>query len=121
LFGSLDAPRIDAPPAAARNPSGDSNMQTASLPSESNDRPTRVHRALVSALFGAAVTVVTLTGAVTIADTPRQLATITQSLGSTELFELVPATYDEPPTQALTPASGYYEDSGLQVTYEVYA
>lgn len=96
-------------------------MQTGSLPSKSNDRPTPAHRALVGALFGAVLTVVALTGAVTVADTPRQLDMVTQSLRSTEVFEILPPGYDEPPTQALVPASGAYEDSGLQVTYEVYA
>ena len=96
-------------------------MQTPLRSRQSNDQPTPAHRALVSALFGAVLTVIALTGAVTIADTPRQLETITQSLASTEVFEILPPGYDEPPTPALVPASGNYEDFGLQVTYEMYA
>ena len=96
-------------------------MQTPLRSRQSNDGPTPAHRALVGALFGAVLTVIALTGAVTVVDTPRQLETITQSLGSTEVFEILPPGYDEPPTQAIVPASGHYEDSGLQPTYEAYA
>ena len=88
--------------------------------SKSNEH--QANRTLVGAIFGAAATVIVLTGAVAIADTPRQLSTIAASLVSTEVFEIMPSSWIEAPqSQALAPASGVYEDSGLQVTYEVYA
>ena len=80
--------------------------------SKSNEH--QANRTLVGAIFGAAATVVALTGAVAIADTPRQLSTIAESLVSTEVFEIMPPSWIEaPPSQALAPANGVYEDSGL--------
>jgi hypothetical protein len=80
------------------------------------------NRPLVSALFGAAATFIALTGAVAIADTPRQLSDVMHVLATTEVFEITPVTHDvEPQIQALTPAAGTYDEPALQVTYDVYA
>ncbi|HQR21150.1 MAG TPA: hypothetical protein PKV98_09795 [Burkholderiaceae bacterium] len=79
-------------------------------------------RLIIGALLGAVATVVALTGAVAIADTPRQLESIAQSIVSTEVFEIMPASSGEnPPVQALAPASGDYVEPAPQVTYDVYA
>jgi len=88
----------------------------------SNER--KSNRGVVGALFGAAATVIALTGAVAITEGPRQLSSITESLVATEVFEIMPPSWIEAPQareQALAPASGVYEDSGLQVTYDVFA
>ena len=80
------------------------------------------NRPLVGALFGAAATIIALTGAVAIADTPRQLSDVVQVIASTEVFEIMPASFDdEPQIQALTPATGAYDEPALQITYDVYA
>jgi len=71
-------------------------------PRPSDHLATPAHRALVAALFGAAMTVITLTGAVTIAETPRQLAAIAQSLGSTMALEVRAGSY-EASTEAVAP------------------
>jgi hypothetical protein len=90
--------------------------------SRSKSSEHQANRTLVGAIFGAAATVVALTGAVAIADTPRQLSTIAATLVSTEVFEIMPPSWIEAPqSQALAPANGVYEDSGLRVMYEVYA
>ena len=88
----------------------------------SNERQS--NRGFVGALFGAAMTVIALAGAVAITEGPRQLSSITESLVSTEVFEILPPSWIEAPQpreQALAPATGVYEDSGLQVTYDVFA
>jgi hypothetical protein len=80
------------------------------------------HRTLIGAAFAAAATFIVLTGAVTIAETPRQLSTVTESLVATEVFEIMPPAWIEvPQIQAMAPASGAYEDPGLQVTYDTRA
>jgi len=84
----------------------------------------RSNRAFVGALFGAAMTVIALTGAVAITEGPRQLSSITESLVATEVFEIMPPSWSEAPQaqeQARAPATGVYEDPGLQVTYDVFA
>jgi len=88
----------------------------------SNERQS--NRGFVGALFGAAMTVIALAGAVAITEGPRQLSSITESLVSTEVFEILPPSWIEAPQpreQALAPATGVYEDPGLQVTYDVFA
>lgn len=84
----------------------------------------RSNRGFVGALFGAAMTVIALAGAVAITEGPRQLSSVTESLVATEVFEIMPASWIEAPQpqeQALAPATGVYEDPGLQVTYDVFA
>lgn len=82
---------------------------------------TQPDRSIVGALLGALATFVVLTGAVAIAETPQQLSTITESLVSTEVFEFMPSSWIEAPEQqTLAPASGHYEETGLQVTYDGY-
>jgi hypothetical protein len=84
----------------------------------------RFNRGFVGALFGAAMTVITLAGAVAVTEGPRQLSSITESLISTEVFEIMPPSWIEAPQpqeQALAPATGVYEDPALQVTYDVFA
>jgi hypothetical protein len=88
----------------------------------SNERSS--NRGFVGAMFGAAATVIALTGAVAISEGPRQLSSITESLIATEVFEIMPPSWTEAPQtqeQALAPATGVYEDPGLQVTYDVFA
>jgi hypothetical protein len=88
----------------------------------SNER--KSNRGFVGALFGAAATVIALTGAVAITEGPRQLSSITESLVATEVFEIMPPSWIEAPQaqeQALAPATGVYEDPELQVTYDVFA
>lgn len=88
----------------------------------SNERQS--NRGFAGALFGAAMTIIALTGAVAITEGPRQLSSITESLVATEVFEIMPPSWIEAPQaqeQALTPATGVYEDHGLQVTYDVLA
>ena len=80
------------------------------------------NRPLVGALFSAVATFVALTGAVAIADTPRQLSDVMHVLATTEVFEIAPVTHDVgPQIQALNPAPGIYDEPALQVTYDVYA
>jgi hypothetical protein len=76
----------------------------------------------VAALFGAAFTVVALTGIVAIAGSPQSLSDVAQFPVSAETFEVTPAGGHDPAPHAyaLAPATGYV-DPGLQVSYDVYA
>jgi len=70
------------------------------------------NHALLGAVLGAFATFVALTGAVAIAETPRRLSTITESLVSTQVSEILPSTwFDAPktPAQDPRPATGIAE------------
>jgi hypothetical protein len=117
LFRSFDASRIEALE-TQRSPRTETAMNNASRTPSNATQP---DRSIVGALLGALATFVVLTGAVAIAETPQQLSTITESLVSTEVFEFMPSSWIEAPEQqTLAPASGLYEETGLQVTYDRY-
>jgi len=70
-----------------------------------------------AAALGALLTVIALTGAFAIADTPRPLTEVTNAMASTDGFEVVPSSFEtvaeERPT---TPSADDYMDAVLQVT-----
>lgn len=90
------------------------------MPRPDDGRPA-ARRAIATALFGAFVITIAIAGAFAIAEAPRQLTDVALTLGSTQVFELMPAPVevDLQPAQALAPPSGSYEDPSPQVTFDV--
>ena len=97
-------------------------MQYSSFRSEPSSTPSPTRRAIWGAALGAAATFVVLVGAVTVSESPSQISDVASMVVSSELSEILPQStvvYEES-VQVLAPATGHYEDPGLQVTYEVY-
>jgi hypothetical protein len=94
-------------------------MQTSE--SRRGRKTSRAGKSAVAALLGAAATFVVLMGVATVADSPRNLSDAAQLPASTETFEVSPAGVPDLAARALafSHANGQYEDSGLQVSYDV--
>lgn len=97
-------------------------MQDSSFRSEPNNTPSPMRRALWGAALGATATFVVLVGAVAVAEAPSQISDVAGMVASSELSEILPPSTDgyEESFQVLAPATGHYDDPGLQVTYEVH-
>jgi len=97
-------------------------MQYSSFRSEPDNTPSPMRRAIWGPTLGAAATFVVLVGAVTVTESPSQISDVASMVVSSELSEILPPSTDvyEESVQVLAPATGHYEDPGLQVTYEVY-
>jgi hypothetical protein len=77
----------------------------------------------VAAFLGAAATFVALLGIVAVAASPRSLSDDGRLPTSAESFEVSPAAAPELATDvyAVAPATGQYEEPGLQSSLEVHA
>lgn len=70
---------------------------------------------------GAVVSFVALMGVAAVADAPRGLTEVPVESESIRLAEPNAVEQPEREYHAVAPATGHYEDSGLQVTYDVHA
>jgi hypothetical protein len=96
-------------------------MKLTSSESSRGKKATRGRGTGIAALLGAATTVVVLMGIAAVADSPLSLSDPAQLSASAESFEVSPAgaTDVAPNTYAFSHASGQYEDTGPQVSYDV--
>lgn len=74
-----------------------------------------------AALLGAAATFVVLLGIVAVAASPRSLSDDAQLPTSAESFEVSPSAAPDLATDvyAVGPATGHYEEAGLQSSFDV--
>ena len=87
--------------------------------SETQEQSNGAGGTISAALLGALLTIIALTGAFVIADTPRPLTEVANAMAS-EGFEVVPSSFatvaEEP---SIAPSGDDYMDAAMQVTFSL--
>jgi hypothetical protein len=88
--------------------------------SETQQRSNGAGCTIGAAAFGAFLTVVALSGAFAIADTPRPLTEVANAMASTEGLEVMPSSFETVAEERpITPSGDDYMDAALQATYSL--